>query len=273
MKRDGAAVFWVNTTVLSKARALRRAGLRPTTIFAFAATLAATPLAAAEGFSPPKGCETFLTVQSRECSVSLLWRCEGGDGGPIWEADFSQDGLQSVVSYSSGYQWLDAVYMWDSSREEFVPPAIDPIDLDTLIATGIDTYDFTMRRSEPQGTRDLRMVGADQLTGRSVTIDGHALEAVATELRILREDGSVEYQSRGVQYLSHDLGLFFLGRETVTGSDGVATDYDGTPVDIIRPGEPGFGASVPLYDCNPQDAGFVPTAPIHGQEETTDDRI
>ncbi len=246
---------------------------RPTAITALLATLAITLPAGAAGFTPPKGCETFLTVQSRECSVSLLWRCDGVDDGPIWEANFSEGGLQSVVSYAANYQWLDAVYMWDSSREELVPPATDPIDLDTLIGTGIDTYDFIMRRSEPQGTRDVRMVGADQLTGRSVTIDGYDLEAVATELQILTEDGRVEYQSRGIQYLSHDLRLFFLGRETVTGTDGVAAEYDGTPVDIIRPGEPGFGTTVPLYDCNPQDAGFIPTAPMLRQEETSDDRI
>lgn len=246
---------------------------RLTAIIALCATFATTLPVGAAGFTPPKGCETFLTVQSRECSVSLLWRCDGGDSGPIWEANFSDAGLQSVVSYAADYQWLDAIYMWDSSREEFVPPAADPIDLDTLIDTGIDTYDFIMRRSEPQGMRDVRMVGADQLTGRSVTIDGYHLEAVATELQILTEDGRVEYQSRGIQYLSHDLRLFFLGRETVTGTDGVAADYDGTPVDIIQPGEPGFGTSVPLYDCNPQDAGFIPTAPTHGLEETIDDRI
>jgi hypothetical protein len=246
---------------------------RLTAIAGLWATVGAALPAGAAGFAPPEGCETFLTVQSRECSVSLLWRCDGAEDGPIWEANFSDGGLQSVVSYSASYQWLNALYMWDRSREEFLPPAADPIDLDALIGTGIDTYDFTMRRSEPQGTRDLRMVGADQLTGTTVTIDGHALEAVATELQILAGDGRVEYRSRGVQFLSRDLGLFFLGRETVTGSDGVAVEYDGTPVDIIRPGEPGFGTTVPLYDCNPQDAGFIPKPPMRDHEETTDDRI
>ncbi len=239
---------------------------------ALAALALASPAMAAS-FAPPKGCDAFLTVQSRECSVSLLWRCGAEADTPIWEANFSDDGLQSVVSYSPAYQWLDAVYVWDASREELVPPATDPIDLDALMETGIDTYDFIMRRSEPQGARDVRMVGADQLTGTKVTIDGYDLETVATELQILTEEGIVEYHSRGIQYLSRDLRLFFLGRETVTGVDGVAADYDGTPVDIIRPGEPGFGATVPLYDCNPQDAGFIPTAPMLRQEETTDDRI
>jgi hypothetical protein len=242
----------------------------------FPAVLAALVLASpatAASFAPPKGCDAFLTVQSRECSVSLLWRCGAEADSPFWEANFSDDGLQSVVSYSPKYQWLDSVYMWDSSREELVPPATDPIDLDSLMETGIDTYDFIMRRSEPQGARDVRMVGADQLTGATVTIDGYTLDTVATELQILTEDGSVEYHSRGIQYVSRDLRLFFLGPETVTGVDGMAADYDSTPVDIIRPGEPGFGATVPLYDCNLQEAGFTPGAPVAGQEETTDDRI
>lgn len=236
-------------------------------------TLGLTLPAAAAEFAPPTGCETFLTVQSKDCGVSLLWRCDMAPDGDFWAAAFGPEGLESIVGYSASYQWLDAVYMWDSSREAFLPPATDPIDIDALLGEGVDTYDFAMHRVEPSSSRDVRVLGADQLTGETVVIDGHTLESVTTDLRILGPDGAVEYQSRGTQYLSRELRQFFLGPETVTDPDGTETQYDGSPIDIILPGEPGFGATTPLYDCTKQDAGFAPAPTRDGLKETTDDQI
>lgn len=222
-------------------------------VVAIGAIFFGLPAAAAE-FAPPPGCTTFLTVQSKQCAVSLIWRCDVAPKGDFWEASFGPEGLESVVGYTASYQWLDAVYIWDRSREAFLPPAADPIDFDSLVAQGVDTYDFTMHRVGPATSSDVRVLGADQLTGETVTIDGHELDLVATTLRILGPDGAVEYQSRGTQYLSRDLRQFFLGPETVTDPDGTKTDYDGSPIDIIGPGEPGFGATRPLYDCQGGDA-------------------
>ena len=99
--------------------------------------------AGAAGFTPPKGGEAFLTVQNKGCSVSVQWRCGAAPYSDFWSATFSRDGLQSVVSYSGDYQWLDAIYLWDNSREEFSRPAADPVSLDALLEDGVDTYDFT----------------------------------------------------------------------------------------------------------------------------------
>lgn len=222
------------------------------------ALLAASPAAAA-GFDLPDGCDPFLTVQSRGCSVSLLWRCDVASEGDFAEASFGPDGLEALVSYSSSYQWLESIYTWNRSREEYLPPAADPIDVASLLDTGIDTYDFTMRRSEPEASYDIRVTGADTLTGETTEIDGFTVDEVATRLEIIGEDGEPEYRSQGIQYFSRDLGHFFLGRETVYDENGQATDYDSTPLDIIRPGEAGFGATTPLYECTMQDAAL--TAP------------
>lgn len=229
--------------------------------FALAAAVLATlapalPASAADQFRPPEGCDAFLTVQSKGCSVSLAWRCDVAPGNH-WEAVFGRDGIESVTSYSDSYQWLDGIYTWDNSREEFNAPATDPIDIDELIETGVDTYDFTMSRSEPGETSIVRMVGADQLSGKTATIDGHVLDIVQTELQILGEDGTVEYHSKGFQFMSRDLRQFFLGPEQVFEPDGAVNDYDGSPVDIILPGEPGFGDTMPQYECDEQEAGFV----------------
>lgn len=234
------------------------------------ATAAATPAAAAD-FTAPVGCETILTIQSRGCSVSLLWRCDADAHGALWEASFRLEGLGSVVSYDRNYQWLDAAYAWDQSREEFAPPATDPISLENLLNTGVDTYDFTMHRATPSRSYDIRVTGADMLTGETVTIDGFPLDEVRTRLEIIDDAGEIEYASQGIQYYSRELGLFFLGPEQVLDDDGTPSRYDDSPVDIILPGEPGFGSTKPLYDCDLQDAAFPPAAPYSAQKETNDD--
>ncbi len=230
---------------------------------------------AARGFTPPEGCQLFATVQNRACGVSLLWRCDHAEGD-FWEANFSDEGLESVVSYNRDYQWLDAAYTWDSSHEKYTPPAIDPISRSDLIGTGLDTYDFIMRRSTPDRRYDIRIIGADMLTGATRTIDGYELEEVQTRIEILDDEGFTEYASQGTQYYSRDLGLFFIGTEEVFGPEG-STFWDDAPRDIILPGEPGFGTTRPFYGCNPQDAAFPLSAPESAsptaQQETENDPL
>lgn len=236
----------------------------------------ATP-ALAKDFTPPDGCKTFLTVQSKGCAVSLLWRCDVAPEGEFSEASFGPDGLETLVNYDARYQWLDTIYIWDSSREELLPPATDPIDVDNMLATGIDTYEFVMRRSEPDGSYDIRVTGADQLTGQTLGVDGYTLDLVQTRLEIVNEDGVVEYRSEGTQFFSRTLGHFFLGTEDVEFEDGERARFDTTPVDIILPGEPGFGSTVPLYECIPADAAFTapsrPAPDTCSAKETDDDAV
>lgn len=236
----------------------------------------ATPTLAKD-FTPPEGCNTFLSVQNKGCTVSLLWRCDVAPEGDFSEASFGPDGLETLVNYSAGYQWLDTIYIWDSSREEFLPPAADPIDVDDMLATGIDTYEFSMRRSEPDGSYDIRVTGADQLTGQTLGVDGYTLDLVQTRLEIVNENGVVEYRSEGTQFFSRTLGHFFLGTEDVEFENGERATFDSTPVDIILPGEPGFGSTVPLYECMPADAAFsAPSRPApdtRSAKETDDDAV
>jgi hypothetical protein len=233
------------------------------------ALILATPAGAGD-FALPEGCEAFLTIQSKGCNVSVLWRCDVSPAGDFTEASFGPDGLETLVSYAASYQWLDTIYTWDSSREEYLPPAADPIDMATLIDTGIDTYDFAMRRFQPDLSYDIRVTGADELTGQTTEIDGYTLELVHTRLEIVAEDGTVEYKAEGTQYFSRALGQFFLGPETVFDTDGNATDYDSGPLDIILPGEPGFGSSTPLYECTRQDAAL--SAPRSAGDEHLSDQ-
>lgn len=221
-----------------------------------------TGLNAAEVFSPPEGCEAFLTVQSASCEVNILWRCDIAPDGDKWEAYFDRDGLQSIASYSSQYAWLDAVYMWDSSREEATGSPIDPISLAMLVLNDVDSYDFQMRRTDDSGTRNLRVVGTDTLTGEEQTIDGQLLQVARFEYDILEDDGALFYRSFGTQLFSPEMMVFFAAKGTSV-SDDSTFEYDSTPVDFIFPGEPGFAGTTPLYGCDGGgEPAPAPTGPI-----------
>ncbi len=221
---------------------------------AVALALLPVPVWAAD-FATPQGCEPFLTVQSMGCAVALHWRCDVAPAGDHWEGVFDTEGLLSIAHYDGDYQWLETQYMWDGSREVTVG-SDDPISLSDLLAGGMDTFAFTVRRTEGKTTEMQRVVGWDELMGETVTIDGVTLERTRTEHRYMTEDGDVAYHGRGQQYVSRDMRLFFLGQDEVMGDDGSVTTYDSTPVDFIHPGEPGFGKTQPLYGCDEIKTGY-----------------
>lgn len=227
---------------------MRKGRLVPVTALALASLL--PQAAGAAPFAAPAGCETFLTVQMANCTTTVLWRCGVAPAGDVWEAAFNGDGLQSVINYDRDYQWIDANYLWDGAREKLVEPADDPISLDALLALGVDTFAFSLERSAPgEARRRLRVIGADELTGEEAVIDGVRLLLTRSEYRIMNQAGEVEYHSRGTQYLSPDMRLFFLNRDTVI-AGGAETEYESPPVDFIFPGEPGFAGTTPVYGCS-----------------------
>lgn len=226
------------------------------TALTLAAALPVVSPALAADFAAPEGCEVFLTVQSKACMMSNLYRCDVAPKGSLWEAVFDAEGLSSVTAYDQTYQWIDSHYMWDQSREVFSPPADDPINIDDLLSEGVDTFHFSLHRTAPGENRDITVIGADVLTDETVEIDGMPLAVVNTDIQIIADDGTIEYQARGQQYLSREMRLFFLGVEDVIEADGSVTPYDNSPVDFIHPGEPGFGQNMPLYECNETKAAF-----------------
>lgn len=230
-------------------------------LYGLALAAAATALpAAAQKIQPPEGCTAFLTVQSKGCSVSHYWRCEGGPEGASWEAKYDDTGPVSLSLYDREFQWIDSQYVSDASRE-YLTEAEDPASMTQLIETGRDTYDFVIREEGPDGTQDVRHVGYDELSGKTVTIDGvDLLETVFASIATDVSTGEELYSVVGQQYVHPTERLFFLGRDTFT-QNGRDVTSDGSPVRFQRPGDPGFGSMSPAFDCNePTDIGFVPGA-------------
>lgn len=230
---------------------------------ALATPLFAAGAAVAGGFTPPAGCETFLTVQMKSCRVSNFWRCEDA-GGDVWEGAYDGGGPLSVSQYDPEFQWVSMFYATDGTRETLQGPGTDPISMSGLLDTGEDSFAFTMRSETGGETRMLHVEGRDRLTGGERTIDGVPLLEADTRVTIRDDAGEVAFTASGRQYVSRRMRMFFLGVDTAR-QDGESFTYDNTPVDFIFPGEPGFETTTPLYECNSVTSGLAaPRGPAKG---------
>lgn len=205
------------------------------------------PSVAAATFRAPEGCRLEMTIQSRGCTVSQIYRCSADPDGTQHSAIFAQDGLtyQSTIDFET--RWIESSDPQSGLVDRLVDQARDHASFSELLATGRDDFDFWTQSNS--GER-LHHVGQDLLTGEKVTIDGVALEKTRFELTTSNEAGEVLIQRKGQQFISRANRRFYGGVEEYsdwTGEAGVSND---SPVTFDFPGEPGFGATEPQYDCD-----------------------
>ncbi|MCG3269031.1 hypothetical protein [Yoonia sp. I 8.24] len=210
----------------------------------------ASPAIAQQSFAAPEGCEAKLTVQQKGCVMVNVWTCEADNPGDQWIALIGQGGVFSVQRVDGEFQWMEtySVLGDDYLRE----PVADPSSLTELFANDIDTWDFTIETEDgPE-----RNVGFDMLTGIAYEIDGEELLQTEFQGQTLDADGNVLDASSGRQYVSKKHRLFFFGESWLDESPDQITDM--SPVEFIYPGEPGFFADQPVYECNEIEASFQP---------------
>ena len=207
------------------------------------------PVAAHAGsFTPPQGCTTTLTVQSRGCYVANYYTCEADPKGDQWRADFDQEGVFFLSRIDSETQWVESIELNPTVTQTLDPNPKDPASFSSLLATGRDDFDFSLSKDNGEHSN---VTGYDQLTGRTVTIDGVTLEETQYEYAETDDAGTLIRKSRGHEYISREWRRFFSG--TLDWWDG--TDWqplNGEPVQFIQPGEKGFAATQPLFDCDAQ---------------------
>lgn len=208
----------------------------------------------AQTFDPPQGCTGLLTVQSKSCLVTHVWTCEGDAEGEKWIALFNRVGPFNIRKVDEDFQWLETYYAQDGKVETMVVPANDPPNLTELFETQTDTYDFVIKNNI--GEPDERVRGFDLLTGETVVIDGEELLATEFGYEVVLPDGEVSYRGAGAQFVSEAYRLFFLG--TSWPADDPEDVLDASPVDFVYPGEAGFFASSPIYDCGVVPTGLAP---------------
>jgi hypothetical protein len=203
----------------------------------------------AQSATPPEGCEAFLTVQFKGCLMSIYWRCPSAPEGTTWEASYDEDGPLSVSTFNKEFQWLDTYFFFDGSRERMRDTGPKPALLSELIATGKNEYEFSTFVSSEDGNQSITYTGVDTLTGETTMVDGEKL--LITEFASVAVDadtGEQLHSTYGSQYVLEEENLFLLGTDTWT-EDGVTAKSDYSPLDILRPGDKGFGRTKPLYEC------------------------
>lgn len=207
--------------------------------------LAVTSSAALAGtWTAPEGCEAFLTVQAKACRVSNHYRCAADAPGDQWRADFDQEGVFFYSRIDSEAQWVES---YDPVKQVLDPAPVDAASFSELLSSGIDTWDFNLSREDGTGSR---ASGFDRLTGRTAVIDGITLQQTEVDFTEYDQAGNVLRRARGNEYLHPDWRLFFAGPGETDLGDGQWLPIDGSPVEFIFPGEDGFMATQPKYDCD-----------------------
>ena len=215
-----------------------------------AALVMAAPAMAQQSFAAPEGCDAVLTVQNKGCVMTNVWQCAADDPGDQWIALITQGGVFSIQKVDAEFQWVEAYKM--TGNERLITPAQDPASLTELFDTQIDTWDFTLETEE--GTQ--RNVGYDLLTGETTEIDGEVLLNTEFQGRTIDGDGNEIDASSGRQFVSETHRLFFFGEAWPQDNPEQVTDM--SPVEFIYPGESGFFADRPKYECNVIESGFRP---------------
>ena len=212
-------------------------------------------------FTPPEGCSAFLTVQSRQCRVSNYYKCSADAPGDQWRQDFDQEGVFFKSRIDSETQWIESFNTNPEVRQSLDPGAKDPASFSTLTATGLDTFAFGLTKETGEKTL---VRGFDKLTGKSFVIDGVTLKQTEFEFTETDTSGTVLRQSRGNEFVSDDYRMFFSGPSEWNDGTGYL-QMDGSPVQFILPGEPKFGSTQPIFDCDAILSLAVPDGVTHAR--------
>lgn len=210
------------------------------------ALVLALPAHAGGKFAAPQGCEVYATVQMRDCQVSQHYRCEADAPGDQWAVYLDSEGPFYMSRIDSETRWMQS-HDLISGENDRLTEETDPASFTTLITTGRDDYDF---RTESDAGEVRRYSGHDMLTGETVVIDGVPLERTKFDLTARDGEGNVLWRRSGQQLIHRDWRIFFADREHFENSFGDKTDIVDTPVDFAFPGESGFLAAKPIYDCD-----------------------
>ena len=210
-------------------------------------TCLAAPAAAQapKTFTLPQGCDAFLTVQSRSCTVDHHFTCTGEPDGVKHRVSLDETGVTYLGSTDAETQWLTSFHALLDQSERLEDAPADRASLTELLETGVDTYDFRTLSDQAGATR---YMGYDRLTGELVTIDDVTLHETEYQITAFAPDGTELWSSGGNEYVSERWRVFFGGVSTIT-VPGDSFEEDSSPVEFLYPGEPGFLSANPKFDC------------------------
>lgn len=201
--------------------------------------------AVADGFTPPEGCSAYLTVQTMGCRVENHFTCDAAPGHR-WRVDHDAEGPSFTARIDAEAQWVESRSLLSGLGRQTVFPAQDPASMTVLLEEGYDDFTFEERHSDGSV---LRVEGFDRLTGDEVEIDGERLLRTQFRYRIIDpQTGALVDMGEGREFVSPVHRRFFSGVTVYQTEDG-PVQFDRSPVQFAYPGEPGFGATDPIFGC------------------------
>jgi len=209
-------------------------------------TIPASP-ALAGPWAAPEGCEVFMTVQAKGCRASQHYRCVADPQGDQWRADFDQEGVYFLSRIDAEAQWVESFDLNPTVRQTLDPGAADPGSFSGLMASGMDTFAFGLSKDDGSASQ---VSGFHRLTRKTVVIDGITLSQTEFEFTETDLAGTVLRRSRGNEFVHPEWRMFFAGPSEWDPGDGTYLPVDGSPVQFIFSGEPGFLKTQPIYDCD-----------------------
>lgn len=209
-------------------------------------TLSLLPgIAAAQGFVPPEGCTSYLTVQTRSCVVEQHYTCTAHPG-ERFRMDFGRDGAFFLSRVDAEAQWLSSTNLPDGRSTRTLTPVEEPASITELLEARYDAYRFDQIDANGRRTQ---IAGWDRLTGEEVIIDGEPLLRTEFGFRVTdAATGEILLQSSGREFVSPRLRRFFSGERTLSRGEASETG-DFSPVTIRGPGQPGFGDLNAQFGC------------------------
>jgi hypothetical protein len=215
-------------------------------LFSTAVMAYASGVPAQDKFVLPQGCEAFVTIQMKGCEVAHHYICEGDAPGDQWRVDIGPNGPVFMSRIDSETQWLESIELFPTERDMLEPGAKDPASFTELATTGYDSFDFSTMGDD--GVRR-NVKGFDRLTGKTIIIDEEPLLQTEYYARITRDDGSLMSESRGNEYISLKWRMFLSGKSWIKRPNEEFFS-DSSPLEFIYPGEDGFLATRPKYECD-----------------------
>ncbi len=197
-------------------------------------------------FTPPEGCTLNMTVQSHGCYLSNHFTCSADAPGDKWRADFDQEGMFYMSRIDNETQWVESRELFPTVIQTLDPNPKDPANFTSLLATGRDDFDFSLTKDNGEHSN---IKGYDKMLGIKVIIDGIEFEETEFSYQETDDEGTVLRQSKGREYVHAEWRNFFSGpSEWFDGTNWLP--MDGSPVKFLLPGDKGFGATQPIFDCD-----------------------
>ena len=131
-------------------------------------------------------------------------------------------------------------------KQTLDPNPADPASFSDLLSTGYDSFVFSLTKDNGEHTK---VRGFDKLTGKTVVIDGVTLSQTEFEYSETDDAGTVLRQARGKEFISPEWRNFYSGTsEWYDGTNWLP--LEGSPRQFVLPGEKGFAATQPIFDCD-----------------------